>query len=120
MRFWWVARWIIFDRLAGGWNPLVRKHKGSEQKPLLLLLFFFFFFFIAVVVVVVEREREEENMAVDREAQFHVLAVDDSLIDRKLIERLLKTSSYQGTLTAYTYLHEWGTADSAPTRLKCF
>ncbi|XP_022848106.1 two-component response regulator ARR8-like isoform X2 [Olea europaea var. sylvestris] len=26
--------------------------------------------------------------------QFHVLAVDDSLIDRKLIERLLKTSSY--------------------------
>lgn len=32
------------------------------------------------------------------EAQFHVLAVDDSLIDRKLIERLLKTSSYQGIL----------------------
>lgn len=31
------------------------------------------------------------------ESQFHVLAVDDSLIDRKLIERLLKTSSYQGT-----------------------
>lgn len=30
--------------------------------------------------------------------QFHVLAVDDSIIDRKLIERLLKTSSYQGTL----------------------
>ncbi|KAL3841289.1 hypothetical protein ACJIZ3_025880 [Penstemon smallii] len=28
---------------------------------------------------------------------FHVLAVDDSLIDRKLIERLLKTSSYQVT-----------------------
>ncbi|KAJ8509776.1 hypothetical protein OPV22_000210 [Ensete ventricosum] len=36
-------------------------------------------------------------MAVDPEAQFHVLAVDDSLIDRKLIERLLKTSSYQVT-----------------------
>jgi two-component response regulator (ARR-A family) len=32
------------------------------------------------------------------ETQFHVLAVDDSLIDRKLIERLLKTSSYQGIL----------------------
>ena len=31
------------------------------------------------------------------ESQFHVLAVDDSLIDRKLIERLLRTSSYQGT-----------------------
>ncbi|KAJ3681047.1 hypothetical protein LUZ60_015536 [Juncus effusus] len=29
--------------------------------------------------------------------QFHVLAVDDSLPDRKLIERLLKTSSYQVT-----------------------
>ncbi|KAK1277632.1 Two-component response regulator ARR9 [Acorus gramineus] len=34
-------------------------------------------------------------MAVDAETQFHVLAVDDSLIDRKLIERLLRTSSYQ-------------------------
>ncbi|KAI3446574.1 hypothetical protein Pfo_003239 [Paulownia fortunei] len=31
------------------------------------------------------------------DAQFHVLAVDDSLIDRKLIERLLKTSSFQVT-----------------------
>lgn len=31
------------------------------------------------------------------ESQFHVLAVDDSIIDRKLIERLLKTSSYQVT-----------------------
>jgi len=30
------------------------------------------------------------------ESQFHVLAVDDSIIDRKLIERLLRTSSYQG------------------------
>ncbi|XP_004493425.1 two-component response regulator ARR9 [Cicer arietinum] len=31
------------------------------------------------------------------ESQFHVLAVDDSIIDRTLIERLLKTSSYQVT-----------------------
>ncbi|CAK9145449.1 unnamed protein product [Ilex paraguariensis] len=31
------------------------------------------------------------------DAKFHVLAVDDSLIDRTLIERLLKTSSYQVT-----------------------
>ncbi|XP_019162256.1 PREDICTED: two-component response regulator ORR9-like [Ipomoea nil] len=31
------------------------------------------------------------------EPQFHVLAVDDSLIDRKLIERLFKTSSCQVT-----------------------
>ncbi|KAF8403620.1 hypothetical protein HHK36_011724 [Tetracentron sinense] len=36
-------------------------------------------------------------MGMATEAQFHVLAVDDSLIDRKLIERLLKTSSYQVT-----------------------
>ncbi|KAK4743346.1 hypothetical protein SAY87_001347 [Trapa incisa] len=36
-------------------------------------------------------------MGVDAESQFHVLAVDDSIIDRKLIERLLKTSSYQVT-----------------------
>ncbi|XP_042007006.1 two-component response regulator ORR9-like [Salvia splendens] len=33
----------------------------------------------------------------EAETQFHVLAVDDSIIDRKLIERLLKTSSYQVT-----------------------
>ncbi|CAK9133622.1 unnamed protein product [Ilex paraguariensis] len=31
------------------------------------------------------------------DSQFHVLAVDDSVIDRKLIERLLKISSYQVT-----------------------
>lgn len=29
--------------------------------------------------------------------QFHVLAVDDSVTDRKLIERILKTSSFQVT-----------------------
>ncbi|KAG2603359.1 hypothetical protein PVAP13_5KG765000 [Panicum virgatum] len=34
---------------------------------------------------------------VDAESRFHVLAVDDSLIDRKLIEMLLKNSSYQVT-----------------------
>ncbi|XXG41879.1 hypothetical protein AAC387_Pa01g2251 [Persea americana] len=36
-------------------------------------------------------------MAIPAETQFHALAVDDSLIDRKLIERLLITSSYQVT-----------------------
>ncbi|XP_018848410.1 two-component response regulator ARR9 [Juglans regia] len=36
-------------------------------------------------------------MGMSTESQFHVLAVDDSIIDRKLIERLLKTSSYQVT-----------------------
>ncbi|KAM3335915.1 hypothetical protein ACQJBY_030077 [Aegilops geniculata] len=34
---------------------------------------------------------------VDAETRFHVLAVDDSVIDRKLIEMLLRTSSYQVT-----------------------
>ncbi|KAI9100751.1 hypothetical protein K1719_024113 [Acacia pycnantha] len=32
------------------------------------------------------------------ESRFHVLVVDDSLIDMKLIEKLLKTSSYQVTM----------------------
>ncbi|KAL2895880.1 Two-component response regulator ARR9 [Bienertia sinuspersici] len=36
-------------------------------------------------------------MGMAAEPQFHVLAVDDSLIDRKLIERLLKSSSFQVT-----------------------
>ncbi|XP_038903262.1 two-component response regulator ORR9 [Benincasa hispida] len=36
-------------------------------------------------------------MVMAADSKFHVLAVDDSLIDRKLIERLLKTSSYQVT-----------------------
>ncbi|KAF5729319.1 hypothetical protein HS088_TW21G01483 [Tripterygium wilfordii] len=36
-------------------------------------------------------------MVIGAETQFHVLAVDDSIIDRKVIERLLKTSSYQVT-----------------------
>lgn len=36
-------------------------------------------------------------MGVAADSQFHVLAVDDSIIDRKLIERLLITSSYQVT-----------------------
>ncbi|XP_057453663.1 two-component response regulator ORR10-like isoform X2 [Lotus japonicus] len=37
------------------------------------------------------------GMATPKETQFHVLAVDDSLIDRMLIERLLKTSSFHVT-----------------------
>ncbi|XP_010554778.1 PREDICTED: two-component response regulator ARR9-like [Tarenaya hassleriana] len=36
-------------------------------------------------------------MGMAAESQFHVLAVDDSLFDRKLIERLLQKSSYQVT-----------------------
>ncbi|MBA0775504.1 hypothetical protein Gotri_010646 [Gossypium trilobum] len=37
-----------------------------------------------------QQEEEEEQ-------RFHVLAVDDSVIDRKLLEKLLKASSYQVT-----------------------
>ncbi|XP_012575614.1 two-component response regulator ARR9-like [Cicer arietinum] len=37
-------------------------------------------------------------MVISSEAQFHVLAVDDSIIDRILIERLLKTSSFHVTV----------------------
>lgn len=32
------------------------------------------------------------------EDQLHVLAVDDNLIDRKLVERLLKISSCKGSI----------------------
>lgn len=46
------------------------------------------------------------NMAT--QSQFHVLAVDDSLIDRKLIERLLKTSSYQGiSLLVFVFVSQY-------------
>ncbi|KAF3778691.1 Two-component response regulator [Nymphaea thermarum] len=38
-----------------------------------------------------------ETMSAASDAPFHVLAVDDSLIDRKLIEKLLKISSYHVT-----------------------
>jgi hypothetical protein len=41
--------------------------------------------------------RSAAMTVVDAESRFHVLAVDDSIIDRKLIEMLLKNSSYQVT-----------------------
>ncbi|KAF9679554.1 hypothetical protein SADUNF_Sadunf06G0026900 [Salix dunnii] len=49
--------------------------------------------------MVIKLDLELDAMAITGEShsQFHVLAVDDSVIDRKLIERLLKTSSYQVT-----------------------
>ncbi|CAN8317695.1 unnamed protein product [Cochlearia groenlandica] len=37
------------------------------------------------------------NVAYDHEEEIHVLAVDDNLIDRKLVERLLKISSCKVT-----------------------
>ncbi|RLN28861.1 hypothetical protein C2845_PM05G05870 [Panicum miliaceum] len=58
-------------------------------------------------------------MAVATETPFHVLAVDDSLPDRKLIERLLKTSSFQVTTVdsgskALEFLGIHGDEDSSP------
>jgi hypothetical protein len=47
---------------------------------------------------------QSEAMAVETQTQFHVLAVDDSVLDRKLIERLLKTSSYHGILVSFLNL----------------
>ncbi|KAK4785238.1 hypothetical protein SAY86_001927 [Trapa natans] len=38
------------------------------------------------------------SMEVDGESTFHVLAVDDSLIDRKLIQALLQVASYRVTV----------------------
>lgn len=61
------------------------KHTYNSS-PLLLLLIASFFLV-----------RQTTMAAVATEAPFHVLAVDDSLPDRKLIERLLKTSSFQVT-----------------------
>jgi len=42
-------------------------------------------------------------MGMAAENQFHVLAVDDSIIDRMLIERLLKTSSFHGTFLVHFF-----------------
>ncbi|KAJ8447896.1 hypothetical protein Cgig2_012031 [Carnegiea gigantea] len=57
-------------------------------------------------------EEEEEVEGHDEEQHnendnFHVLAVDDSLTDRKILEKLLTLSSYHGTsvfLITYTFL----------------
>jgi two-component response regulator (ARR-A family) len=43
-----------------------------------------------------KQQRDQEGK--EEEKHFHVLAVDDSFIDRKLLERLLKVSSYQGIM----------------------
>ncbi|GAB4831741.1 Two-component response regulator Orr9 [Ancistrocladus abbreviatus] len=55
------------------------------------------------------------------DAQFHVLAVDDSIIDRKLIERLLKTSSFQVTAvdSGIKALEFLGLAENEERDLKC-
>ncbi|XP_010538988.1 PREDICTED: two-component response regulator ORR4-like isoform X3 [Tarenaya hassleriana] len=42
-------------------------------------------------------EIESETQQEEEQKHFHVLAVDDSFIDRKLLEKLLKVSSYRVT-----------------------
>lgn len=41
--------------------------------------------------------QQEKQPQQQQQETFHVLAVDDSLIDRKILENLLRVSSYQGT-----------------------
>ena len=47
-----------------------------------------------------QMEMKQDNESTQQQKQleqhFHVLAVDDSLIDRKLLEKLLTVSSYHG------------------------
>lgn len=53
-------------------------------------------------------------------AEYHVLAVDDNMVDRKVIERLLKISSYQVTTvnSALQALEYLGLSDSSSTSIK--
>lgn len=44
---------------------------------------------------------QEKHLQQQQQETFHVLAVDDSLIDRKLLEKLLTVSSYQGTKNTF-------------------
>lgn len=51
----------------------------------------------------VELQQQEQHQEEEEEQHFHVLAVDDSVIDRKLLERLLRSSSYKG-IYIYSYV----------------
>lgn len=57
---------------------------------------FFLFGFARFWIQILIHQLCCKRMVMAVKSQFHVLAVDDSVIDRKLIEKLLKTSSYQG------------------------
>ena len=48
-------------------------------------------------IILADSQQEQEQ----EQQHFHVLAVDDSLIDRKLLEKLLKVSSYKGIIVIY-------------------
>lgn len=48
------------------------------------------------------QQQQPQNLKQQQaEQNFHVLAVDDSVIDRKLLERLLRGSSCKGRLLCY-------------------
>lgn len=49
-----------------------------------------------------QQQQQQQQEQQEEEQHFHVLAVDDSLLDRKLLERLLRGSSYQGI---YIYIY---------------
>ncbi|XP_021284894.1 two-component response regulator ORR9-like isoform X2 [Herrania umbratica] len=44
-----------------------------------------------------QQQMQQQQQEQQEQQHFHVLAVDDSVIDRKLLEKLLKVSSYQVT-----------------------
>lgn len=89
----------------------LRRIKAKPQNHGTLFSFFFFdtfiFFFFELILdmeisgVLSRRNMPDEIGGFDlspghSEEEAHVLAVDDSLVDRKVIERLLKISSCKG------------------------
>ena len=79
--------------------------KKLATKAYNLVFFFCFFFFLSKMErnVVVSRRRKSEpldgfDFLPSDSEEAHVLAVDDSLVDRKVIEQLLKISSFKGLL----------------------
>lgn len=59
-------------------------------------------------------------MGMAAESQFHVLAVDDSLFDRKYIERLLQKSSCQGIMSVNTKKKSQSLFEKIEERSKLF
>ncbi|KAF8398256.1 hypothetical protein HHK36_017183 [Tetracentron sinense] len=76
---------------------LLFSHRTQQQFNLVLCSSAPLFFLLLCSFFFIDLGSCITAMGMATEAQFHVLAVDDSIIDRKLIERLLKTSSYQVT-----------------------
>lgn len=55
-------------------------------------------FFVIVQFLLGVASLHTKKVIISMEEEFHGLAVDDNLIDRKLIERILKISSCKGKL----------------------